>query len=31
MKVEINKIENRKTAEKINGTKLWFFKKQLNW
>ena len=25
-KTELNKIENRKTIKKINGTKSWFFK-----
>ena len=25
--MEINKIENRKTIEKINKTKIWFFDK----
>ena len=27
-KIEINKTENRKTIEKINGTKSWFSEKQ---
>ena len=27
IRVKINEIETRKTIEKINGTKIWFFKK----
>ena len=29
IQTEVNKIQNRKTTEKINKTKSWFFKKKL--